>query len=160
MIAAMYVRSAALVVALAFVGSAQAGSPSPCKLATIADVKAAFGGTVGPGKVDNSAGVPACRFAVKKSNLGVDGTAVVFVTPGQSAATFKIAKKEVPGAVAVAGVGNAAFYDPHTDSIEMLKGNAVADAQGIFLTASGPPVTGAKIKADVMILAKAVAKHL
>ena len=89
------------------------------------------------------------------SSLGLSGEAVVFVTPGQSAATFKLAKKYAPGAVTVTGVGTAAFYNPHTTSIELLKGNAVASAQGIFFGANA-----AKVKADVIVLAKAVAKNL
>lgn len=84
------------------------------------------------------------------SNLGgASGEAVAFITPGQSAATFKVAKKEVPGAVSVAGIGK-----------EMLKGNTVATAQGIFLDANAHPIASAKMKAGVVTLAKAVAKHL
>lgn len=95
------------------------------------------------------------------SNLGgASGEAVAFITPGQSAATFKVAKKEVPGAVSVAGIGNGAFYSASTGSIEMLKGNTVATAQGIFLDANAHPIASAKMKADVVTLAKAVAKHL
>ncbi|HEX3056425.1 MAG TPA: hypothetical protein VHP82_09830 [Gaiellaceae bacterium] len=154
----MLVRVVGLVVALLCVGgAANAAAPaSPCKLATTAQVKAAFGGTVGAGKVDTSLpSAPTCHFKVTHSNLGRSGEAVVFVTPGQSAATFKLAKKYVPGAVTVPGVGTAAFYNPHTTSIELLKGNAVASAQGIFLGADA-----AKVKADVIVLAKAVAKNL
>ena len=139
---------------------APAAAPSPCKLASVAEVKAAFGGTVGAGKVDNSIpGAPTCRFPVKHSNLGISGEAIVFITPGQTAATFKVAKKYVPGAVTVKGVGTAAFYNPHTSSIELLKGNTVASAQGIFLNPGGPQPSAAKLKADVIVLAKAVAKH-
>jgi len=134
--------------------------PSPCALVRAAEVRAAFGGTVGAGRVDNSLpGAPTCHFAVKKSNLGIDGEAIVFITPGQSAAMFKIAKKEVPGAVAVPGVGNAAFYNPHTSAIELLEGNTVANAQGVFLNPGGPQPNAAKLKADVIVLAKAVAKR-
>ncbi len=151
----------ALVLGVMLAGSASAAAPSPCKLVTVAQVKAAFGGTVAAGKVDNSLpGAPVCKFQVKHSNLGINGEADVFITPGQSAATFKIAKKEVPGAVGVSGIGNAAFYNPHTTSIELLKGNTVASAQGVFVNFGGPPVNAAKIKADVIALAKAVAKHL
>lgn len=157
----MLVRVGGLILALSFVGAANAAAPpSPCKLATTAQVKAAFGGTVGAGKVDSSIGVPSCHFAVKHSNLGVSGEAVISVTPGQSAATFKLAKKEVPGAVAVSGIGNGAFYVANTGSIELLKGNMVASAQGVFLDADAHPITSAKMKADVIVLAKAVAKHL
>ena len=149
-------------VALVVAGSAHAGAPaSPCGLATVAQVKAAFGGTVSPGKVDNSLpGAPTCHFKVKHSNLGLSGEAVVFITPGQSAAMYKIAKKEVPGAVTVAGVGTAAFYNPHTNAVELLKGNTVASAQGVFLALGGPEPNAARFKADVIVLAKAVAGHL
>ena len=150
----------ALLLGVSFAGSAGAATPSPCKLVTVAQVKAAFGGTVAPGKLDNSIGVPSCHFAVKHSNLGVNGEAVVFITPGQSPATFTIAKKHVPGAVSVSGIGNGAFYVANTGSIEMLKGNTVANAQGVFLDANAHPITSAKMKADVIVLAKAVAKHI
>ena len=144
---------AGVVLALALAGTAPT---SPCKLATVAQVKAAFGGTVAAGKVDNSLpSAPTCHFKVTHSNLGVSGDAIVFVTPGQSAATYKIAKKYVPGAVTVTGVGTAAFYNPHTTSVELLKGNTVASAQGVFFGANA-----AKIKADVIALAKAVATHI
>jgi hypothetical protein len=158
----MPVRVGALIVALFVVGAANAAAPtSPCKLVTTAQVKAAFGGTVGAGKVDNTVpGAPTCHFAVKHSNLGISGDAIVFITPGQSATTFKLAKKYVPGAVTVQGVGTAAFYNPHTTSVELLKGNVVASAQGVFYNAVGPQANAAKIKADVVALAKAVAKHL
>lgn len=149
-----------LLLALVVAASAQAAPSNPCKLATVAQVKAAFGGTVSAGKLDNSTGVPACHFTVKHSNLGVSGEAIVFVTPGQSAATFKIAKKEVPGAVNVPGIGNGAFYSANTGSIEMLKGSTVANAQGVFLDSDAHPITTAKIKSDVIKLAKAVVKNL
>jgi type IV secretory pathway protease TraF len=144
---------AGLILALALAGAAP---PSPCRLVTTAQVKAAFGGTVAAGRVDTSLpSAPTCHFKVAHSNLGVNGDAIVFITPGQSAATFKLAKKYVPGAVTVTGVGTAAFYNPHTTSIELLKGSSVASAQGVFFGANA-----AKIKADVIVLAKAVAAHI
>jgi hypothetical protein len=153
---------AAPLLGLVFAAAAQAGSqPSPCSLVTSAQVKAAFGGTVGAGKVDNSIpGSPTCHFTVTHSNLGFNGTAVVFLTPEQTVATFKLARKEVPGAVNASGVGTAAFYNPHTAGVELLKGSTVANAQGIFLNPGGPQPNAAKLKADVIALAKAVAAHL
>lgn len=149
---------AGLIAALALTVAAPA---SPCKLATTAQVKAAFGGTVAAGKVDNSIpGAPTCHFKVTHSNLGANGDAIVFITPGQSASTYRVAKKYVPGAVTVKGVGNAAFYNPHTTAIELLKGNTVANAQGVFLDANAHPIASARMKADVIVLAKAVASHL
>jgi hypothetical protein len=157
-------RSALALVIAVMIGAnaASAGAPSsPCQLATATEVKAAFGGTVGAGKIDNSIpGAPTCNYSVKNSNLGLSGSAVVFITPGQTAQTFNVAKKAVPGAVSVSGVGNAAFYNPHTTAIELLKGKVVANAQGIFLNPGGPSPNAAKVKADVVVLAKAVAKHV
>lgn len=93
---------------------------SPCRLASPAAVKAAFGGKVGAGKIDNSIpGAPTCRFAIKGSNLGLGGSAVVFITPGQTAGTFALAKKD-----------------------------------------GGRQANAAKLKADVIALAKSVATHL
>jgi hypothetical protein len=152
----------AVAATLAAVATSAAASPSsPCGLATPAEVRAAFGGTVGAGKIDNSLpGAPTCHFEVKSSNLGLSGSAVVFVTPGQSPATYAVAKKSIPGVVAVAGVGDAAFYNPVTTSVELLKGKTVASAQAIFLNPGGPKPNAAKVKADVIVLAKAVARRV
>jgi hypothetical protein len=155
----------AVLAAVALVSSSAAASAvdpqAPCKLTTQAEVKAAFGGTVGAGKVDKSIpGAPTCHFSVKGSNLGMSGSAVVFITPGQTKATFAIARKFVPGAVSVSGVGSGAFYNPHTTSVELIKGTTVASAQAIFLDPGGPQVNAAKVEGDVIALAKSVAKHL
>jgi hypothetical protein len=124
-------------------------------------VKAAFGGTVEAGKIDNSLpGAPTCQYEVKHSNLGMSGTAVVFFTPGQTAQTFKLARKIVPDAVSVPGIATAAFYNPHTAAIELLKGDTVATAQAVFLDPGHREPNAMKIKADVILLAKTVAKHV
>ncbi len=150
-----------MITAVGAAAASGAAGASPCKLTTRADVKTAFGGRVAPGKVDNSLpGAPTCHFEVTGSNLGINGEAVVFVTPGQTPATFAVARKYIPGAVTVKGVATAAFYNPHTTSIELLKGKVVASAQGIFINPGGPPVNAAKVKADVIKLAKSVARHL
>ena len=153
--------SVAAVVLVLWPAAAAAGTPSPCKLATSAQVKAAYGGTVGAGKVDNSiSSAPTCRFAIKSSNLGQSGSAVVFITPGQTAATFALAKKEVPGTVSVSGVGNGAFYNPSTTAVELIKGATVANAQALFFNPGGAQVSAVKVKADTIALAKLVAKNI
>jgi hypothetical protein len=157
---AAMLSAAAIATTGAAAGPAATGT-TPCKLTTRADVKAAFGGKVGPGRVDNSLpGAPTCHFAVAGSNLGLNGEAVVFVTPGQTPATFALAKKVIPGVSAVNGVGNGAFYNPRTTSIELLEGKVVASAQAIFLNPGGPAVNATRVKADVIKLAKSVARHL
>ena len=153
-----------VLVAAALVGpsaAAAANGQSPCTLATQAEVKAAFGGTVGAGKLDNSIpGAPTCHFSIKGSNLGMSGSAVVFITPGRTKATFALAKKIAPGAVSISGIGNGAFYNPYTTAIELIKGTTVATAQAIFTNPGGPQVSAVKVKAGVTVLAKSVAKHL
>ena len=142
-------------------GAAAAGATSPCTLVTAAQVKAAFGGTVAAGEIDNSIpGQATCHFAVKGSNLGANGDTIVFLTPNQTPALFALAKREVPGAVTVPGLGDGAFYNAHTTAIELIVGGTVADAQAVFFTAQGTHVTSGKVKADVIALARAVAKHL
>ncbi len=84
----------------------------------------------------------------------------MFITPGQTPATFALARMIIPGAVTVKGVGTAAFYRPRTTSIELLKGKVVANAQAVFVNFGGPPVNAAKVKADVIKLAKSVVRHL
>jgi hypothetical protein len=122
---------------------------------------AAVAGTASPCKVDNSIpGAPTCHYAIKGSNLGQSGSAVVFVTPGQTATTFALAKKEVSGTVSLPGVGNGAFYNPNTMAVELIKGTTVANAQALFFNPGGPQVSAAKVKADTIALAKSVAKNL
>ena len=152
--------AATIAASLATAGGA-AGASSPCRLASAGEVRAAFGGSVGGGRVDTSIpSVPSCHYAVKGSNLGLSGEAVVFIVPGQTPATFALARKEIPGAAAVPGIANGAFYNPHTTAIELVKGRTVASAQGIFLNPGGRPANGAKVKSDVIALARSVAKHL
>jgi hypothetical protein len=152
------------IVAGVLAGQSSASRPTvltPCKLASSGQVKAAFGGKIGAGKLESTIpGAPTCEFAVKGSNLGMNGSAIVFITPGQSRATFALAKTLVPGAVTVSGVGDGAFYNPRTTTVELIKGTTVANAQAVFLNPGGPAVSAAKVEADAILLAKAVAKHL
>lgn len=134
---------------------------SPCRLATRGEVAGAFGGRVSAGRVDRSVpGIESCRFSVKRSNLGIDGLAVIFIVPGQTAATYRIARSSVPGAAPVSGIGTSAFYNPHTMAVELLKGRVVASAQAIFLNPGGPPISAPRIEADTIALARAVARRL
>jgi hypothetical protein len=137
------------------------GGRDPCSLTTPAAITAAFGGTVAAGVVDTSMADHTCKFAVTGSNLGMDGDVVVFLSSGQTRNTFNIAKTSIPETVAVAGIGDDAFYNPHTTSIEFIKGaTTVASVQGVFVAFGGPPVDPAKVKADTVALATAVAAGL
>ena len=47
-----------------------------------------------------------------------------------------------------------------TTAVELLKGTTVANAQAVFFNPGGPEVSAVKVKADVIALARSVAKHI
>jgi len=139
----------------------ESGARNPCSLTTPQAVAAAFGGTVATGTVDSSAVPdPTCNFAVTRSNLGPDGLVVVFLSPEQTADTFKTARGALRDAVPAPGVGDDAFYNPRSTSVELLKGSTVGTVQAVFGRFGGPPVDPARVQADTVALARAVAAGL
>jgi len=139
----------------------ESGVRNPCSLTTPQAVAAAFGGTVATGTVDSSAVPdPTCNFSVTGSNLGPDGLVVVFLTPEQTPDTFRAAKGALLDAAPVPGVGDDAFYNPRSTSVEFLKGSTVGTVQAVFGAFGGPPVDPAKVKADTVALAKSVTSGL
>ncbi len=138
---------------------ATSAAKNPCAMTSPSGVAAAFGGAVGEGKVDDSLPDPACTFTVTGSNLGIDGSVAVFLSPEQTASTFQTAKKTIPDVVAVS-LGDEAFYNPRTSAIEFIKGPTVGTVQAIFTNFGGPPVDAAKVKADTLSLAQTVVAGL
>jgi hypothetical protein len=138
--------------------SAQADVANPCVLTTPSAVAAAFGGTVATGKVVPDVVGQACWYQVTASNLGVSGHILVTPLTSLDAQTFASAKK-LPGEVNVPGVGDGAIYLPATTTMEILKGDRVVNAQPLF-SSGGQPVTGAKVKADTIALARSIAASL
>ncbi len=133
-----------------------ATTPSPCSVAKPAEVRAAFDGTVGAGVVDHSLPLqPTCRFLIKGSTFGARGGVAVSFALGESVTSFKVARNEIKGSSVIRGVGDYAFYDPGTTTVELLKGKTVAEVQGIF-----PGANAVKLKAALTALARAVAKHM
>ena len=61
------------------------------------------------------------------------------------------------GDVAVAGVGDDAYYDPNTTGLVFRKGDTVYFALAQFKAPVGVILDAAKVKADVIALATAVA---
>jgi Protein of unknown function (DUF3558) len=138
--------------------SAQADVANPCALTTSSAVAAALGGTVASGKVVPFAAGKACWYQVTASNLGVSGHILVTPLTGQDAQTFASAKK-LPGEVDIPGVGDDAIYLAGTTTMEILQGDTVVDAQPLFISGD-QPVSGAKVKADTIALARSIAASL
>jgi Protein of unknown function (DUF3558) len=138
--------------------SAQADVANPCALTTPSAVAAAFGGTVASGKVVPDVVGKACWYQVTGSNLGVSGHILVTPLASLDAQTFAEAKK-LPGETDVPGVGDDAIYLAATTTMEILKGDTVIDAQPLF-SSGGQPVSGAKVKADTIALARSIAASL
>jgi Protein of unknown function (DUF3558) len=138
--------------------SAQADVANPCALTTPSAVAAAFGGTVAAGKVVPDVVGKACWYQVTASNLGVSGHILITPLASLDAQTFAEAKK-LPGEVDVPGVGDDAIYLAATATMEILKGNTVVNAQPLF-SSGGQPVSGAKVKADTIALARSIAASL
>jgi hypothetical protein len=137
--------------------SARADTANPCALTSPSAVAAAFGGTVASGKVVPDVVGKACWYQVTASNLGVSGHILVTPLTSQDAQTFAVAKK-LPGEVDIPGVGDDAIYLAATTTMEILKGDTVVDTQPLFI--SGGPVSGAKVKADTIALARSIAASL
>src|SRR6266498_1027042 len=89
----------------------QSGGRDPCSLTSPTAIAVAFGGTVAGGVVDRTFPDPQCKFTVTGSNLGIDGTVVVFQTPEQTEETFRLAKQDLPDLGDAPGVGDDAFYN-------------------------------------------------
>lgn len=127
-----------------------------CTLATAAQVSTAFGGSAAPGVSVKFALVPICEFSMTGSPLGVSGVQVwALVRTGAGAFQGK-----QPGGVAVAGVGDAAYYFPALRQLTLLKdGNAVLVRAQFGGATPAPPDTSG-VKAAVVALAAVVAKGL
>lgn len=134
---------------------------APCRITSPTDVAAAFGGKVGPSTAGTSGiGNPICRFTLTKSNAGVPGTVSVTVDTKSSAKTFAQVKKSQPGAVSVGGVGDSAFYVASTGTLQFIKGSQAAVLQAVLRAPGGPAPSAARVKADVISLARTVAASM
>jgi Protein of unknown function (DUF3558) len=152
-------------------GSASATStPAPslsagsdlCTVVPSANVTAAFGGSVTTATAVAFLGNPSCTYAVKGSNLGADGGIQVADMVIWKARNYQVAKQTglTGGDVDVTGVGDDAYYDPTTTGLVFHKGDTVYFVLAQFKAAVGVVLDAAKMKADVVALAKSVAGRL
>ena len=107
-------------------------------------------------------GNPACTFSVKGSNLRVDGVVQVAHMVIWKAQNYRTAQDTglSSGDVVVPGVGDEAYYDPSSTGIVFHKGDTVYFVLAQFKAPVGVVLDAARMKADVIALAKAVAATL
>jgi hypothetical protein len=99
---------------------------------------------------------------VKGSNLGADGTIQVADMVIWKASNYQVAKATglTGGDVVVTGVGDDAYYDPATTGLVFHRGDIVWFVLAQFHAPVGVVFDAARIKADVIGVAKAIAGTL
>jgi hypothetical protein len=107
-------------------------------------------------------GNPACTYTVKGSNVGADGVVEIVHMVIWKAQNYRTAKDTglASGDVAVPGVADDAYYDPNTTGIVFHKGDTVYFVLVQLKAPVGVVLDAAKMKSDVIALAKAVAGTL
>ncbi len=133
-----------------------------CAVVPSSTVTAAFGGSVTSAQPVVFLGNPSCIYAVKASNLGADGGIQVADMVIWKAQNYQVAKQTglSGGDVVVTGVGDDAYYDPTTTGLVFRKGDTVYFVLAKFKAPVGVVLDAAKVKADVVALAKTVAGRL
>lgn len=94
---------------------------------------------------------------LSRSNLGANVTVYLSRYPSTSVASFTAAKRLAlaHGAVAVAGVGDDAYFTPAATNLQYRSGQVAGAAQA-QLTGASSPARRAQALADLTRLAKAV----
>ena len=107
-------------------------------------------------------GNPSCTYSVKGSHLGADGGIQVADMVIWKAQNYQVAKQTglTGGDVDVTGVGDDAYYDPTTTGLVFHKGDTVYFVLAQFKAPVGVVLDAAKMKADVVALARSVAGTL
>ena len=143
------------------VPSLSAGSDL-CAVVPSSTVTASFGGSVTAAQPAAFLGNPSCTYSVKASNLGVDGGIQVADMVIWKAQNYQVAKQTglTGGDVDVTGVGDDAYYDPTSTGLVFHKGDTVYFVLAAFKAPVGVVLDAARMKADVVALAKTIAGSL
>jgi hypothetical protein len=135
------------------------GGSDICANVPTSTVTASFGGSATLVQAGPFLGNPACTYSVKGSNLGADGVAQIAHMVIWKAQNYRTAKDTglASGDVDVTGVGDDAYYDPNNTGIVFHKGDTVYFVLVQFKAPVGVVLDAAKMKGDVIALAKTVA---
>jgi hypothetical protein len=140
--------TAAGAVALSLIGSAAlAAPPDACKLVTSAEVGAAVGTTMGPGKAMNGPTSSNCQWLQQGVDAARAVTVIVGTTPASAFEMGKAAMKPTP----VAGLGDEAYLTGNSISYTALSVKRGGAAFSVM-------VRGMKDVAAAQAAEKAVAK--
>ena len=133
-----------------------------CAVVPSSTVTASFGGSVTAAQPAAFLGNPSCTYSVKASNLGVDGGIQVADMVIWKAPNYQVAKQTglTGGDVDVTGVGDDAYYDPNNTGLVFHKGDTVYFVLAQFKAPVGVVLDAARMKADVVALARTVAGRL
>jgi hypothetical protein len=134
------------------------GGSDVCANVPTSTVTASFGGSATLVQAGPFLGNPACTYSVKGSNLGVDGVVQIAHMVIWKVQNYRTAKDTglAGGDVDVAGVGDDAYYDPNNTGIVFHKGDTVYFVLVQFKAPVGVVLDAAKMKGDVIALAKTV----
>lgn len=127
-----------------------------CTLATAAQVSAAFGGTAAAGVGGTFALVPICEFALTASPVGVSGVQIWALVNTQASAF----QGKQPGGVAVAGVGDAAYYFASLHQLTFIRNGRAVLVRGQFQGTTPAPADPSALKSAAVALGKAIAAGL
>jgi hypothetical protein len=135
------------------------GGSDVCAKVPTSTVTASFGGNATLVQAGPFLGNPACTYSVKGSNLGADGVVQIAHMVIWKAQNYRTARDTglASGDVVVTGVGDEAYYDPNNTGIVFHKGDTVYFALVQFKAPVGVVLDAAKMKGDVIALAKTVA---
>ena len=121
----------------------------------------AFGGKVASETAGTSGiGNPICQFALTKSNAAAPGRVSVTLNAAYSTAAFARVKKQAQGASPLTGIGESAFYVDGTATLQFIKGRTAVVIQADIRMPGGTPPKPSQVRADTVLLAKAIAADL
>ena len=127
-----------------------------CALATAAEVSTAFGGTSAAGVKGTFALVPICEFALTGAPLGVSGVQI-WALVNTDAGAFQGPQ---PGGVAVAGVGDAAYYFAALHQLTFIRNGHAVLVRAQFNGATPTPADPSGVQGAETALGKDIAGTL
>lgn len=141
---------------------ASSASAAPCPIASASAIEAALGAAV-TSQSTSSAGTSGllCQIYLKKSNLRTAVTLYLSTTSAASLSTFKQAKRAAlaTGAVAIAGVGQDAYYDSNAFNLHFINGHYSGAVQIAGPSANSLRGNAEQVRSNIIKLAQSIAAN-
>ncbi len=124
----------------------------PCKTLKTSEIAVAFGDApVAAGAKDSRSPLPLCQWTVSASGNLPEGTVSVFLQTTGAKLAYDAHKKETASYEPVEGLKNALYYSVGP-AVEVLKGKALLNVQGVFLDPDS--IDAVDVKDQLVQLAK------